>query len=90
MAASLTGSARPQIHEHLHEDTEVISRDRDQAERDLLRALQARVNDLKALFEESSNHWGFEDPIYRFYHHSFKGTVDEVTEFVRPKRRARR
>jgi hypothetical protein len=33
---------------------------------------QARVNELKALFEESSNHWGFEDPIYRFYHHSFK------------------
>jgi hypothetical protein len=24
------------------------------------------------LLEESSNHWGYEDPIYRFYHHSFK------------------
>lgn len=50
----------------------MISGDRDQAERDLLRALQGRVNELKALFEESSNHWGFEDPVYRFYHHSFK------------------
>lgn len=24
------------------------------------------------MFDRSSNHWGFEDPIYRFYHQSFK------------------
>ena len=27
---------------------------------------------LKALLDGSSDHWGFEDPVYRFYHHSFK------------------
>jgi hypothetical protein len=34
--------------------------------------MQARIDELKALLEESSNHSGFEDPIYRFYHQSFK------------------
>jgi hypothetical protein len=24
------------------------------------------------LLEESSSHWGFEDPVYRFYHQSYK------------------
>ena len=33
---------------------------------------KVRRPDLKALLEESSSHWGYEDPIYRFYHHSFK------------------
>ena len=45
---------------------------REQAEQDLLRVLQGRVNELKSVFEASSNHWGFEDPVYRFYHQSFK------------------
>ena len=50
----------------------MASDDREQAEQDLLRGLQVRVNELKGVFEESSNHWGFEDPVYRFYHQSFK------------------
>lgn len=45
---------------------------RDQAEQALLRALHAHITELKRVFEESSNHWGFEDPVYRFYHQSFK------------------
>jgi hypothetical protein len=42
------------------------------AESDLLGNLKVRLPDLRALLEESNSHWGYEDPIYRFYHHSFK------------------
>jgi hypothetical protein len=38
----------------------------------LLQTIAARKVELTALLEESSNHWGYEDPIYRFYHQSFK------------------
>jgi hypothetical protein len=46
--------------------------DRDVAERALLANLRARRADLVVLLEHHSDHWGFEDPIYRFYHQSFK------------------
>jgi hypothetical protein len=42
------------------------------SESELLESVRARLPDLKALLEESSSHWGYEDPIYRFYHQSFK------------------
>jgi len=42
------------------------------AEQGLLETLRARQRELKTLFEECSSHWGFEDPVYRFYHQSFK------------------
>jgi hypothetical protein len=42
------------------------------AEEALLRALRLRADELRRAFEESSSHWGYEDPIYRFYHQSFK------------------
>jgi hypothetical protein len=38
----------------------------------LLARLQAQHEALKALLDASSDHWGFEDPVYRFYHQSFK------------------
>lgn len=38
----------------------------------LLHAMKARLPQLKALLTEVSSHWGYEDPIYRFYHQSFK------------------
>ncbi len=41
-------------------------------EETLLRNLHLRQSDLTALLESCSSHWGFEDPIYRFYHQSFK------------------
>ena len=31
-----------------------------------------RLPKLKALLAEASSHWGYEDPVYRFYHASFK------------------
>jgi len=42
------------------------------AEETLLGNLRARQGELTTLLENCSSHWGFEDPIYRFYHQSFK------------------
>lgn len=38
----------------------------------LLLSLRSARADLAKLLEECSDHWGYEDPIYRFYHQSFK------------------
>ncbi len=46
--------------------------DRRESEEALLRNLRSRQPELTALLEECSSHWGFEDPIYRFYRQSFK------------------
>src|SRR6266436_246558 len=52
---------------------------------DRLRAnLLAQSHDLRRLFESVSDHWGYEDPIYRFYHQSFKvyRTAESTTHIV--------
>ena len=41
-------------------------------ETELLRNLKSRLPTLRSLLEDSNSHWGYEDPIYRFYHHSYK------------------
>ena len=53
-------------------------------EETLLRNLSSRQPELTALLEECSSHWGFEDPIYRFYHQSFKvyGLQDQTLRIV--------
>jgi hypothetical protein len=38
----------------------------------LVESLRARHDELAALFDKYSGHWGFEDPVYRFYHQSWK------------------
>jgi hypothetical protein len=38
----------------------------------LLVAAKSKLSELKALLASASDHWGYEDPIYRFYHASFK------------------
>lgn len=38
----------------------------------LLKRATRRLPKLKALLAEVSDHWGYEDGIYRFYHHSLK------------------
>jgi hypothetical protein len=55
------------------------------AEVTLLAALRGRQADLKALLDASSGHWGYEDPVYRFYHQSFKvyALQDQTTAIVR-------
>jgi hypothetical protein len=41
-------------------------------ESELIRSLKTQLPGLKALLDDSSSHWGYEDPIYRFYHQSYK------------------
>ena len=49
----------------------------------LIRRLKDQLPGLKALLGQSSCHWGFEDPIYRFYHHSYKVfTLQRRTEQI--------
>ena len=42
------------------------------AEIRLLENLRAEKQSLEKLYVSCNDHWGFEDPIYRFYHQSFK------------------
>ena len=39
---------------------------------ELLRQIAANMKSLDELLKNCSDHWGYEDPIYRFYHESFK------------------
>lgn len=58
---------------HLRDAEPKVSEDRKrESEWLLLRNLREREADLKANLEASSDHWGYEDPVYRFYHESFK------------------
>lgn len=38
----------------------------------LLSNLKSALPDLEKLLDECSDHWGYEDPLYRSYHQSFK------------------
>jgi len=38
----------------------------------LLGRMRERETELRSQLEASSDHWGYEDPVYRFYHQSFK------------------
>jgi hypothetical protein len=40
--------------------------------RELFKNLQAQLPALEHLLAQCSSHWSYEDPIYRYYHHSFK------------------
>jgi hypothetical protein len=42
------------------------------AERRLIAALKTNREQLRELLDSITDHWGYEDPIYRFYHQSFK------------------
>lgn len=57
--------------------------DRPEAQ-ELLKNLQSQLPALEALLAQCNNHWGYEDPIYRFYHHSFKvyGLQDQTMKIV--------
>jgi hypothetical protein len=39
---------------------------------ELLRQIAANMTSLEELLESCNDHWGYEDPIYRFYHQSYK------------------
>jgi len=60
-----------------------LRENREEKERTLLANLKSRRPELAALLESCSDHWGYEDPIYRFYHASFKvmrlrATTDKI------------
>jgi hypothetical protein len=45
---------------------------RRKAEVQLLRNLREKRAELRTQLKAASDHWGYEDPVYRFYHQSFK------------------
>lgn len=44
----------------------------DEASESLLAGIKQRLPELEELLKQVSDHWGFEDGFYRFYHQSFK------------------
>jgi len=42
------------------------------AHEQLLISIKSRLPDLQDLLDRCSSHWGYEDPVYRYYHQSFK------------------
>lgn len=56
---------------------------------DLLRRIKSDQPVLRELLDRLSDQWSYEDPIYRFYHHSFKvfGLQDRTEEIVAALRR---
>jgi hypothetical protein len=61
--------------EHEHQETEapvLPEAERHALETALLANVNAQHEALKALLDASSDHRGFEDPVYRFYHQSLK------------------
>jgi hypothetical protein len=50
----------------------LASDERDRFEQQLLAGLRSHREGLEALLRASSDHWGYEDPVYRFYHQSYK------------------
>jgi hypothetical protein len=57
---------------HVREVEEGAAAGLAEAEALLLRNLRDRKAELTAQLEACSDHWGYEDPVYRFYHQSFK------------------
>jgi hypothetical protein len=57
----------------------------DTAEGALLLSLRRDRQELEKLLAECSGHWGYEDPVYRFYHQSFKvyGLQQQTRSIVR-------
>ena len=51
--------------------------------RELLEKLKAELPSLETLLRACSDMWGYEDPVYRFYHQSFKVFfLQETTERI--------
>lgn len=53
-------------------DTVGSKGDREEEEARLIERLRGELPALEKVLAECSDHWGYEDAIYRFYHHSFK------------------
>lgn len=63
-----------------------------QKDKELLANIKSHLPELVALLNEMNSHWFYEDPIYRFYHQSFKvywlqdetGKIVEALKLVAP------
>ena len=64
---------REQVRE-LFKKLKKVQKQRDEREqvRELFKKLKKVLPALEKLLEACSDHWGYEDPIYRFYHQSLK------------------
>ncbi len=62
----------------------MTSDERDQYEQRLRTSLRAKAAELADLFRNVSDEWGYEDPVYRFYHQSFKvyGLQEQTRKIV--------
>ncbi|MEQ1912228.1 MAG: hypothetical protein ABMA15_25635 [Vicinamibacterales bacterium] len=61
--------------QHVGRDDEARGKepiDRRELEAEMLQNLRAQREGLTALLASCSDHWGFEDPVYRYYHQSYK------------------
>jgi hypothetical protein len=47
-------------------------KERREEEAKLLAAIKDALPRLEELWQQANSHWGYEDPVYRFYHQSFK------------------
>ena len=58
---------------------------RRQEETKLLAAIKDAMPRLMKLWEQSNSHWGYEDPVYRFYHQSAKlyFVQNQIVEIVK-------
>lgn len=68
-------AALNEVHENLETEAPVSllpEAERHALEAELLASVHVQHDALKALLDASSDYWGFEDPVYRFYHQSFK------------------
>jgi len=65
-------------------DKEMENVDWGAGQQELFRAIKENLPKLEELLNQYSSHWRYEDPVYRFYHHSSKvlRLRDAITEIV--------
>jgi hypothetical protein len=58
--------------------------ERRKEETKLLAAIKDALPRLEQMWQQANSHWGYEDPVYRFYHQSFKvfGLQAQTAEIV--------
>jgi hypothetical protein len=52
-----------------------------QKDNELLANIKSHLPELVALLQEMNSHWFYEDPIYRFYHQSFKFFLEMAVKY---------
>lgn len=58
-----------------------IKKEREERDAKILNGIKAKLPQAQELLAEMNSHWGGEDRVYRFYHHSFK--VYFLQDFVK-------